>query len=94
MRVEIGVETEHLEVVLDLSRVESLALGVDAGVCEHIGPLVHVGEQKGGADAGLGVEARAPVAMSASSDLEVEGAVNPVLLCAEDRCQVLGHSCE
>lgn len=63
-----------------------MALGVDAGVGEHIGPLVHVGKQKGGADAGLGVEARASVAMPASTDLEVEGTVDTVLLCAENGC--------
>lgn len=40
---------------LDLLRIDGLALGVDAGG-DHIGALVHVGKQEGGADAGLSVQ--------------------------------------
>ena len=82
---------EILEVVLDLARVEGLALRVDAGVGEHIGALVHVGEEESWADAGLGVKARAAVAVTARADLEVEGAVHAVLLRPEYRSQVLRH---
>lgn len=57
-------------------------LWVDAGG-DHVGSLVHVGEEEGGGDAGAVVEARAAVAVSAGADLEVEGAVNAVLLGAE-----------
>lgn len=60
-----------LEVVLDLAGVEGLALGVDAGVGEHIGALVHVGDEEGGADAGLGVEAGAP-------SVTLQTALNPL----------------
>lgn len=76
--------------VLDLAGIQVLSLGVDAGG-EHVGTLVHVGEEDGGADGGLGVEPRAAIAMPASSDLEVEGAVHSVLLGPENRRQVLRH---
>lgn len=81
---------EILKVVLDLAGVEILGLGVDAG-SEHVGALVHVGEEKGGADGGLRVEARAAVAMPARADLEVERAVHSVLLRTEYGRQVLRH---
>lgn len=76
--------------VLDLAGIEVLGLGVDAGG-EHVGALVHVGEEDGGADGGLGVEAGAAIAVPAGADLEVEGAVHPVLLGPEDGRQVLRH---
>lgn len=75
---------------LDLLGIDGLTLGVDAGG-DHVGALVHVGEEEGGADAGLGVKTRAAVAVPARADLEVEGAVNPVLLRPENRRQVLRH---
>lgn len=80
-----------LEVPLHLAGVDGLALGVDAGG-DHIGPLVHVGEQERGADAGLGVESGAAVAVPASPNFEVERAVHSVLLRPEYRSQVLRHS--
>lgn len=75
---------------LDLLGIDGLALGVDARG-DHIGALVHVGEEQGGADAGLRMQTGAPVAVPAGADLEVEGAVHPVLLCPENGCQVLRH---
>lgn len=48
---------EILEVVLDLARVQGLGLGLRVDTrSEHVGPLVHVGEEEGRADGGLGVE--------------------------------------
>nr|GMD20402.1 hypothetical protein CR513_50792 [Ipomoea batatas] len=70
--------------------IDWVALGVDAGGY-HVGALVHVGEEDGGADAGLGMEPGAAVAVTARADLEVEGAVHPILLRSEYRCQVLRH---
>ena len=84
------VLVEVLEVLLDLAGVEGLALRVDAG-SDHVGALVHVGEEEGRGDAGTVVEARAAVAVAARADLEVERAVHAVLLRAEDRCKVLRH---
>lgn len=82
--------------LLDLARIHVLGseLGVGGharGRSDHVGPLVHVGEEKSRADAGLRVETRAAVAMPTSPDLEVERAVHAVLLCSEDRRQVLRH---
>ena len=65
--------------LLHLAGVDWLALGIDAWG-DHVGTLVHVGEQECGADAGLGVEPRTPVTVPASADLEVEGPINSVLL--------------
>ncbi|KAI9072262.1 hypothetical protein K1719_045766 [Acacia pycnantha] len=45
--------------VLNLAGVDWLALGVDAGG-DHVGTLVHVGEQKIGAYAGLDPKTRNP----------------------------------
>lgn len=73
-----------LEVVLDFGGIEGLALRIDAG-SDHIGALIHIGEEEGGANAGLRVEAGASVAVPARANLEVEGAINPVLLCPEYR---------
>lgn len=89
---ELGEDilVEVLEVLLDLAGVEGLALRVDAG-SDHVGALVHVGEEEGRGDAGTVVEARAAVAVAARADLEVERAVHAVLLRAEDRCKVLRH---
>ena len=77
--------------VLDLLGVEGLALRVDAGG-DHVGALVHVGEEKRWADGGLCVEPRAPISVPARSDLEVERTVHSVLLRPEYRRQVLRHS--
>ena len=38
------------------------------------------------------MDSGAPVAMPASPDLEVEGAVDLILLGAEDRSKIFGHS--
>ena len=85
-----------LEVFLDLARIRGGGGGShvetdgDAGTV--VGLLVHVGEQYGGADGRLVVDAGAAIAMAAGPDLEVEGAVNAVLLRAEYGSQVLRHS--
>jgi hypothetical protein len=84
------VLVEGLEVLLDLARVDGLALGVHAGG-DHVRPLVHVGEEDRRRDRGPVVEARAPISVAARSNLEVERTVDAVLLGAEDRCQVLRH---
>lgn len=84
------VLVEVLEVVLDLARVDGLALGVDPG-SYHVGALVHVGEEESRRDCGAVVQARAAVAVSARADLEVKRAVDAVLLCTEDGRQVLRH---
>lgn len=83
----------NLEVVLDLAGVEGLALRINAWGGEHVGSLVHIGEQKGGANTRFGVKPRAAVTMPASSDLEVKRAVNSVFLCSEYRRQVFRHYC-
>lgn len=81
---------KYLEVLLDLAGIDGLALRIDTWGY-HIRPLVHVREQKRGADAGTRVEPRAAIAMPASPDLEVERAVHAILLRSEDRRQVLRH---
>ena len=69
--------------VLDLARIKGLALRVNAGG-DHIRSLIHVREKKCRADAGLSVKPGAAISMSAGSNLEVEGAVNPILLRSEN----------
>lgn len=81
---------EILEMFLDLSRVDWLPLRVYSWG-NHVRPLVHVGEEERRRDRGPIMEPRAPVTVPASPDLEVEGAVHAVLLCPEDRGQVLRH---
>lgn len=77
--------------LLDLARVHRLTLRVKSRGDGVVETLIHVGKEKGGADTGLGVQARAPITVSTSSDLEVERAVHPVLLRSKDRSQVLSH---
>lgn len=84
------VFVEVLEVLLDLAGVDGLALGVDAWG-DHVRTLIHVGQKEGWGDCGPVVKARAAIPMPASPDLEVEWAVHAVLLCAENRSQVLRH---
>jgi len=81
---------KHLKVLLNLSRIDGIPLGINAR-CNHIRALVHVREKESGADAGLGVKPGAAIAMSTSSDLEIERAIHPVFLRPEDRRQVLRH---
>lgn len=76
---------ELLEVVLDLARVYGLPVGINAR-CYHVGPLVHVRKKNCWAYAGLCVETRAPIAVPARADLEVERAIHPVFLRPENRC--------
>lgn len=78
------------KVVLDLARVEGLALRVNTR-SDHVRALVHVGEQQCWADARLRVQPRASISMSTSSDLKVERTVHSILLCSENRRQVFSH---
>ena len=75
---------------LEGGRGDGLTLRVDAGGY-HVRALVHVGKEESRGDGGAVVEARTAVAMAACADLEVEGAVHPVLLGSEYRRQVLRH---
>jgi hypothetical protein len=84
------VLVEVVEVGLDARGVDGPPLRVHAGR-DHVRALVHVAQQQRRRDGRLGVQSRAPVAVPARADLEVEGAVHAVLLCAEDGRQVLGH---
>lgn len=70
--------------VLQLARVH-LALGVVGRV------LVHVRHEDGLRVGRLHMLSRASVAMSACTDLVVEGAINLVLLGTEDGSEVVGH---
>lgn len=78
------VLVEGVEVVLQLARVH-LVLGVVGRV------LVEVGQEDGLRVRGLDVLAAAAVAVAAGADLVVEGAVDFVLLGAEDGGEVVGH---
>lgn len=69
---------EILKVVLDLARVQRLAVCVDAWG-DNVRSLVHVGEDEGRGDGGTVVETRATVTVTASSNLDVEGTVYSVL---------------
>lgn len=51
---------------------------------DHVGSLVHVGEEEGWGDGGTVVDAGATVAVTARAHLEVEWAVYSVLLGAVD----------
>lgn len=77
---------------LDLVGVKCLALIRVNDRGDHIRPLVHVREKQSRANGRLSVESGATVTVPASSDLEVEGAVHPVFLCSEYRCQMLRHA--
>ena len=76
--------------LLGLAGVDGVNIGVDAGG-NHVGSLVHVGENDSRADAGLGVETRAPVSVTTRAYLEIERAVYPVLFRPKYRRQVLRH---
>jgi len=71
-------------VVLQLARVH-LGLGVVQRV------LIHVGHEDGLRVGRLDVLPRAAVAVSACTDLVVEGAIDLVLLGTEDGGEVVGH---
>lgn len=78
------VLVEGVKVHLQLLCVK-LGLGVVGGV------LVEVGEQDGLRVGGLDMLARAAVTVAACTDLVVEGAVDLVLLSAEDGGEVVRH---
>lgn len=75
---------------LELAGLNRLALGINTWG-DHVRTLVHIGEEEGRGYSWAVVEAGASVPMAASANLEVEGAVDPVLLRTEDRSQVLSH---
>lgn len=81
---------KSLKMLLDLAGVDRVTLGVDARG-DHVRPLVHVGEKDSRADAGLGVETRAAIPMTARAYLEIEGAVHSVLFSPKYRRQMLRH---
>lgn len=85
-----NVLVEILEMLLDLAGVDRLALGIDTGG-DHVGALVHVGQQQRRRCGGTVVEAGAPVAVAAGADFKVERAVHAVFLGAENGGQVLRH---
>lgn len=85
------VLVEVLEVLLDLARVQRLPLRIHPRR-DHVGTLVHVGQQQRWRDAWPVVQPRTPVAVPARADLEVERTVDAILLRPEDRCQVLRHA--
>lgn len=76
--------------ILGFTWINGLALCIDARR-DHIRPLVHTGEKESWADAGTSVNPGAVIAMPASSNLEVEGAVHPILLRPKDGRQVPCH---
>lgn len=76
--------------LLNFAGVDVLALWIQPGGGQ-IGALVHVGEEDGGANSGSGVQAGTTIAMAASADLEVERAIDTVLLGSEDGSQMLSH---
>lgn len=55
--------------VLNFARIEGLTLRINA-LSNHVRALVHIGQEKGRADAGLGVEPGALVSVPASTDLK------------------------
>ena len=82
----------YLKMLLDLVRIHGCVGELDTEGGGVVRALVHVGEEEGGADGGAVVDAGATLSMPACPDLEVEGAVNAVLLRAEYGSQVLRHS--
>lgn len=84
------IKEKYLKMLLDLARVDGVTLGVDAGG-DHVRPLVHVGEKDSRADAGLGVETRAAIPVTARAYLEIKGAVHSVLFSPKYRRQMLRH---
>jgi len=81
------VLVKGVEVVLELGGVHARFVVVGW-------VLVEVRHEDGLRVGGLDVFARAAVAVTARADLVVEGAVNLVLLCAEDGGEVVGHRCD
>lgn len=85
------VLVEILEMFLDLAGVkELLPFWVDCGG-GHLEPLVHIAKEESWGDGGAVMETRATIAVTTSSDLEVERTVHAVFLCSVNRSQVLRH---
>lgn len=81
-----------LKVLLDPAGINGLPLGIHSRR-DHVRPLVHVGKQQSGRDCGPIVEPGTAIPVTASSNLEIERAVNPVLLRTKNGSQVLRHRC-
>lgn len=77
------VFVKFFKVFLDLSRIDRLALSIHTR-CDHIGALVHVGEEDSRRYRGFVVQTRTSIAVTARAYLEIEWTVHPVLLRAEN----------
>jgi len=86
---------EHvlIEIIIMLLRLLLVHLERLAVHCHRHGGgiLVHVVDDEGLADSGLVMNARAAVSVAAGPDLEVEGTIHFVLLCAEDGSKTISH---
>lgn len=82
---------ELFEMLLALARINGHGQAVGPGRGVERGILVHVLHQQCWTDGGSVMQAGAAITMSASPNLEVEGAVHTILLCAKDGSQMLGH---
>jgi hypothetical protein len=69
-------------VLLDLTRIDRLTVGIDAG-SDDIRTLIHVGEKESWRNCWTVMETGTTVAVTAGTDLEVKWTVNSVFLCAE-----------
>ena len=86
----IDVLVEILKMLLHLLRINRLALSINPRGY-HIRALIHVSKHKSWRYGWPVVQAGAAIPMTTSPNLEVKRAVDPVLLSAKDRSQVLRH---
>jgi len=86
----IDVLIEILKMLLHLLRINRLALSINPRGY-HIRALIHVSKHKSWRYGWPVVQAGAAIPMTTSPNLEVKRAVDPVLLSAKDRSQVLRH---
>ena len=75
----IDILIEILKVLLHLFRINRLALSIDSW-CDHIRALIHVSKHNCRRHSWPVVQTGATIPMTASPNLEVKGAVNPILL--------------
>jgi hypothetical protein len=87
----INVLIEVLKMLLHLLRINGLALSINSRGY-HIRALIHVSKHKSWRYSWPVVQTRAAIPMTTSPNLEVKRAVDPVLLSAKDRSQVLRHA--
>lgn len=93
--VDFAILARHLDVEVLVEEIVVLLqlLGVE-GAGGIVGRVqVDVWEEGGGGEGRLDVLAAALFPVSACADLEVEGAVDLVLFCPVDGCQMVGHAC-